>query len=166
MEWLHETRIVFPRLDNKIILAEYKKMSNKKLGFVKANFEQISDFNPEALLLGKKIIIKNKRIKPKEFNIYINHELQKIKNPALRKEIIQHILIHELLHIESEDLITLSKQYGRRKRKKVHIKDFHDKIFERYNLLREKKGIIKIGKREHLDIAIQRILESINWFGK
>ena len=75
-------------------------------------------------------------------------------------------MIHELLHIESEDLITLSKEYDRRKKKKIHINDFEEEVFNRYNKLRELKGIMQIQKREHLQIAIQRILESINWHKK
>lgn len=166
MEWLHESREVFPNLDKKIILSEYKRIGSKTLGFVKAKIKQELDFDPESLLLGNTNKVRKKRLKPKEFKIFINEKLQRIKNPALRKQIVQHILIHELLHIESDDLITLSKEYGRRKKKKIHLKEFKVEIFKRYNKLRELKGIMQIEKREHLDIAINRILETINWWKK
>jgi len=166
IEWLSEAREVFPKLNNKIILVEYKTMGSKKLGFVKTKIEQKLDFDHEALLLGENVKIKKENSKPKEFNIYINQNLQKIKNIALRKEIIQHILIHELLHIENQDLMTLSKEYNRRKKKKIHLNEFEEEIFRRFNQLRRLKGIMEIEKREHLDIAINRILTSINWYEK
>ena len=166
MTWLNEALHVFPILNRKTILADYKKIKSKKLGYVTAKIEQKLDFDPEALLLGKQTDIKKRRLKPKEFKIFINQGLESISNIALRKEVVQNILIHELLHIESEDLITLSKEYDRRKKKKIHINDFEEEVFNRYNKLRELKGIMQIQKREHLQIAIQRILESINWHKK
>lgn len=164
MEWLAEARNVFPSLDKKVVLAEYKRLGRKSLGCVKARIEQKTVFNPEDLLLGKSSEVRKVRVKPKEFTILINQDLQKVRNIALRKEIVQSIMMHELLHIEQEDLVTLSKDYGRRKKKKVHINEFEEEVFERYNKLRETKGIMQIEKKEHLEIAIQRILESINWY--
>jgi len=166
MTWLNEALHVFPTLNRKTILADYKKIKSKKLGYVTAKIEQKLDFDPEALLLGKQTDIKKRRLKPKEFKIFINQGLESISNIALRKEVVQNILIHELLYIESEDLITLSKEYDRRKKKKIHINDFEEEVFNKYNKLRELKGIMQIQKREHLQIAIQRILESINWHKK
>lgn len=164
MEWLAEARNVFPGLDKKVVLAEYKRLGRKSLGCVKARIEQKTVFNPEDLLLGKSSEVRRVRVKPREFTILINQDLQKVRNIALRKEIVQSIMMHELLHIEQEDLVTLSKDYGRRKKKKVHINEFEEEVFERYNKLRETKGIMQIEKKEHLEIAIQRILESINWY--
>lgn len=92
--------------------------------------------------------------------------MHRIGNIALRKQIVQKIIIHELLHIENEDLFTLSKEYNRRKKKKIHVNDFDEEVFKRYNQLRELKGIMQIQRKEHLDIAIQRILETIHWFEK
>ena len=166
MMWLNEALQVFPTLSRKTILAGYKRIKSKKLGYVTAKIEQKLDFDPEALLLGEQTDIKKRRLKPKEFKIFINQDLESISNIALRKEVVQNILIHELLHIESEDLITLSKEYDRRKKKKIHINDFEEEVFNRYNKLRELKGIMQIQKREYLQIAIQRILESINWHKK
>ena len=109
MEWLHEARDVFPSLDKKAIMSEYKGMSPTRLGCVKAKIEQKLDFDPEALLLGQKSTVRKTISKPSEFQIFINSSLQKIGNVALRKQVVQSILIHELLHIEAEDLVTLSK---------------------------------------------------------
>ena len=165
-EWLEETREVFPELKRKKIEADYKLMNHKKLGFVSAKIEKRMNFNAEALLLGEDTTVRHNKIKPKEFKIFINTELQRIKNIALRKQIVQSILIHELIHIENEDLFTLSKEYSRRKKKKIHVHDFEEEVFNRYNKLRELKGIMQIQKHEHLEAAIQRILESMHWFRK
>lgn len=163
MEWLHEARDVFPLLDKKAITSEYKKMGTNRLGCVKAKIEQKLGFDHEALLLGQGPNIRKTIAKPSEFRIFINSSLQKVGNIALRKQVVQSILMHELLHIEGEDLLTLSKQYSRRKKKKIHVKDFENVVFRRFNMLREKKGILQIEKKEHLDIALRRIMDSVRW---
>lgn len=165
-EWLKETLEVFPEIKRKKIEGDYKKINSKRLGYVTARIPREFDLDPEALLLGTTNSVRKKRIKPKGFKIFINERMNKIGNIALRKQIVQHILIHELLHIANEDLFTLSKEYKRRKKKKIHVNEFEDEVFVRFNKLRELKGIMQIQKREHLDIAIQRILESIKWFKK
>ena len=165
-EWLNEALEVFPEIKRKNIEASYKKISSKKLGYVAARIPQDYNLDPEALLLGTSNSVQKKSLKPKEFKVFINDRLNKIENPALRKEIVQHIIIHELLHIANNDLFTLSKDFRRRKKKKIHINEFEDEVFRRFNKLRKLKGIMQIQKKEHLDTAIQRILESIRWFGK
>ena len=166
MNWLHEVRKIFPKLNKKIILTDYKKMSGKSLGYVRTRIEQKFNFDPEALILGTNKKIRKTRTKPKEFYIFINSKLEKIENPELRKQIIQFIMIHELLHVEREDLITLSKQYSKRKKKKVHVNKFENEVLDRYNELRELKDIPRIKEKKHLDVAISKILESINFYGK
>lgn len=164
--WLDECMEVFPEIRRKKIEIGYKKIASKRLGYVSAKIEKTVDFDPEALLLGEETKIKQGKKKPKEFKIFINSKFEKIKNIALRKQIVQNVIIHELLHISNEDLFTLSKEFNRRKKKKIHVNDFEEEVFKRYNKLRELKGIMQIQKKEHLDIAISRILESINWFNK
>jgi len=161
--WLNEVREVFPGLDKKIILTEYKKIVGRGLGYVKARIGQEINFNAEAFILGTNSKIRKKRAMPKEFYIYINNKLQEIKNPELRREIAQFIMIHELLHIEQKDLITLSKQYSRRKKKKIHINSFENEVFERYNQLRERKNLPRIKEESQLKLAISKILDSINF---
>ena len=62
MMWLNEVLQVFPTLNRKTILVDYKKVKSKKLGYVTAKIEQKLDFDPEALLLGEQTDIK-KRIR-------------------------------------------------------------------------------------------------------
>lgn len=166
MTWLHEVREIFPKLDNKIIMADYKKIAKKSLGYVKTKIEEKLNFDPESLILGKDYKIKKRKLKPKEFYVFVNDKLEEIKNLELRKEIIQFIMIHELLHIEKGDLITLSKKYSKRKKKKFHINDFSNEIFEKYNELRELKNMPRIKEKQYLNIAISKILETINFYRK
>lgn len=165
-EWLKECLLVFPEIKRKKIGIDYKEISSKKLGYVSAKIKRKLDFNPEALLLGEKVPIKEKKLKPKEFKIFINHRFHRIENTALRKQVVQNIIIHELLHIGNEDLFTLSKDYNRRKKKKIHVNDFENEVFNRYNQLRVSREIMPIQKKEHLDMAIQKILETIKWSEK
>ena len=165
-EWLKECLLVFPEIKRKKISIDYKEIKSKKLGYVSARIERKVDFDPEALLLGEDTRINEKKVKPKDFRIFINNKFNRINNTALRKQIVQNVIIHELLHIMNEDLFTLSKEYNRRKKKKIHINSFEEEVFNRYNKLRELKSVILIQKKEHLDIAIQRILKSISWFEK
>lgn len=165
-EWLKECLTAFPEIKRKKICINYKKITAKRLGYVSAKIEREIDFDAEALLLGENINIKKKKKKPKEFKIFINDKFENIKNIALRKQIIQYVVIHELLHIANEDLFTLSKDYKKRKKKRIHVNNFDEDVFIRFNKLRESKGIMQIKNRKHLDIAIQKILESIGWFKK
>ncbi len=114
--WKDETMQVFPEIKRKAVRIEYKSMSMKSLGRVKAKIEQKLDFDPEGLLLGEKQDVRRRRLKPKEFVIQINNRIQNVKNEALRKEVVQYVLLHELLHIKGKDLLTLSKDYSRRRK--------------------------------------------------
>lgn len=159
--WLNETLQVFPEIKRKAVRIEYKPMSIKALGRVKAKIEQKLDFDPEALLLGEQQQVRKRRLKPKEFIIHVNNRIQNVKNEALRKEIVQYVILHELLHIQGEDLLTLSKDYSRRKKKKVHVSKFEEEVFKRFNELRRRKGIMEIQKPEHLETAVSRIWETV-----
>jgi len=164
IDWLDECLLVFPEIKRKKININYKKIASKRLGYVSAKIEKSLNFDAEALLLGEYTKINEVKKKPKDFKIFINSRFQKIGNIALKKQIVLQVIIHELLHIMDEDLFTISKDYNKRKKKKIHVNDFKEEVFNRYNKLRELKGIIQIQKKEHLDIAISKILENIGWF--
>ena len=159
--WLDETMQVFPEIKRRAVKIRYKPMSMKTLGRVNAKIEQKLDFDPEALLLGEKQNIRKRRLKPKEFVIQMNSRIQAVKNEALRKEIVQYVILHELLHIKGEDLLTISKDYSRRKKKRIHVSAFESEVFRRFNELRRMRGIMEIEKLEHLEAAVSRIWESV-----
>lgn len=74
-------------------------------------------------------------------------------------------MIHDLLHIENEDLITLSKKYSKRKKKKGHIKDFEEEIFKRFNQLRRINGVMEIEKKRTFRYSDKQNL-AVNKFWK
>ena len=75
MDWLHETRAVFPKLDDLVIFCDYKEMNAKSLGYVRGKVSHMHDFNAEALLLGEEMTIRKKIVKPPEYEIFINSKL-------------------------------------------------------------------------------------------
>ena len=152
---------VFPSLKGKKIECKYKKLPKNTLGRVKGKVFMKRDIDIEALLIEGKVKAKIKREKPKEYEIEINEKFKGIKKEAIRKQIVQHTIIHELLHIENEDLISLTKDYKRRKRKKLHVKEFKNEVFKRYNEVRKLNGLPPIQRREDLDMAIGKIVEEL-----
>jgi hypothetical protein len=159
-EWLEVSRKIFPKLRRRKIGVRYTKMTRKKLGCVTAKIPREFDFDPEALLLGKETPIRKKTTMPDYYQISINQDIQ---NPALRKQVVRHILIHELLHVEYGDLVAQTKSYSQRKRKKFHVADFEQEVFNRFNQIRELENLPTIQKKEHMNAAIQKILASLDW---
>jgi hypothetical protein len=163
MDWFLDCRKVFPKLDKETVHSAYKEMTHKRLGYVSAKMKKVPDFDAEALLLGTSTNVKHSVQKPEVYDIFINQRISKIRHLLLRKQVVQTIMIHELLHVESKDLFTLSKKYSRRKKKRIHTHDFETETFERYNQLRELNDLPKIAKKEYLDEAVHKILQSIGW---
>ncbi|MCX6802995.1 MAG: hypothetical protein NTY48_00295 [Candidatus Diapherotrites archaeon] len=163
MDWLFDCRKVFSSIDKETVHSAYKDMNHKKLGYISAKIVKTPMFDAEALLLGTSTEVRHLVQAPEVYNIFINQRLSKIRHPLLRKHVVQTIMIHELLHVESKDLFTLSKEYSRRKKKRIHTNDFDAETFERYNQLRELNGLPKIAKQEYLDEAVHKILQSIGW---
>ena len=152
---------VFPSLKRIKIECKYKKLPKNTLGRVKGKVLMKREIDIEALLIEGKVKAKIKREKPKEYEIEINEKLKGIKKEVIRKQIVQHTIIHELLHIENEDLISLTKDYKRRKKKKLHVKEFKNEVFKRYNEVRKLNGLPPIERKEDLDTAIGKIVEEL-----
>ncbi len=159
VKWLKECQKAFPEIKRIEIKCFYRKTPKNCLGRVKGEIEIKKDIDAEALLLEGKVKKKIIRKKPKRYEIEINENLKRIKEKAIRKQIVQHIIIHELLHILNEDILSLSKDYKKRKRKKIHVKDFEKEVFQRYNEVRKINGLPPISKQEDLDLAINKVLK-------
>ena len=153
-QWLKECMQVFPSLKRIKIECKYKKLPKNTLGRVKGKVLMKREIDIEALLIEGKVKAKIKREKPKEYEIEINEKLKGIKKEVIRKQIVQHTIIHELLHIENEDLISLTKDYKRRKKKKLHVKEFKNEV-------RKLNGLPPIERKEDLDMAIGKIVEEL-----
>lgn len=158
IEWVFECRKVFPALDKLAIEATYAKTPKKVLGRVKGTVKVLQDFDAkEFLLTGNKKTKNNKKLEER-FIIEINEKLKKAEPIEIRKQIIQHITIHELQHIENKDLLTLSKKYSKRKTKKIHKKDFEEQIHSKYNALRKINGLPEIKNLNDTNNAINKII--------
>ncbi len=120
------------------------------------------EVDPESLLLYGRAEPKIRRKISGDFEIKINEKLRKIKNPAMRKQVVQYVLIHELLHLENKDLLALSKSYGKRKKKRIHVAELEKMAFERFNQLRELTGMPRIRRVEDLKLAINKIASELN----
>ena len=152
---------VFPSLKGIKIECKYKKLPKNTLGRIKGKVFMKRDIDVETLLIEGKAKVKIKREKPREYEIEINEKLKGIKKEVIRKQIVQHTIIHELLHIENDDLISLTKDYKRRKKKKLHVKEFKDEVFKRYNEMRKLNGLLPIERKEDLDMAIGKIVREL-----
>lgn len=156
-EWLFECRIAFPKLKNMTIACEYVPLSQKVLGRIRGKIKREQDIDAEELLLSGKLITKTKKSVEEEFAVQINERLKNIGKHELRKQAVQYIIIHEVLHAENNDLLTLSKSYRKRKIKKIHVKSFNEEVLERFNIVRKSCGLPKISDFRSLDMAVSKL---------
>ncbi len=103
----------------------------------------------------KEVVRINRRIKNNEFYIRINENLKKITDEQLRREVVTSIIVHELLHIERKDLLEHSKNYRKRKHKKIHS-SLEKEALERFNMLREQEGLKPLEKENYIEKEIVR----------
>ncbi len=103
----------------------------------------------------KGIVRINRRIKNNEFYIRINANLEKIADEQLRREVVTSIIVHELLHIERKDLLEHSKNYRKRKHKKIHS-SLEKEALERLNKLRELEGLKPLERENYIEREIVR----------
>lgn len=157
VEWLFECRKVFPKLDKFAIEGAYAPLSYKLLGRMKGAAVSFTDIDAARLLL-EGVADRKRSIKSEnKFQIEVNQNLQKIDPPELRKQVVQHVLLHELMHIDYQDHIVSAKSYARRKRKKFHTKEFEEKIHEKYNAIRKAQGLPEIPDADNVHLAVNKI---------
>ena len=161
IEWLFECREVFPKLDKFAIEGIYAPLSCKLLGRMKGAAVSFTDIDAARLLL-EGIADKKRSLKSEnKFQIEVNQNLQKIGPIELRKQVVQHVLLHELMHIDCQDHIVSAKSYARRKRKKFHTKEFEAKIHEKYNQLRKAQGLPEITNADNVHLAVNKIASKV-----
>ncbi len=157
IEWLFECRKVFPKLDRFAIEGTYAPLSHKLLGKMKGTAVSFTDIDAAKLLL-EGIADKKRSIKSaNKFQIEVNQNLQKIEPAELRKQVVQHVLLHELMHIDYKDHVVSAKSYARRKRKKFHTKEFEERIHEKYNQIRKTQGLPEIPDSDNVHLAVNKI---------
>ena len=77
----------------------------------------------------------------------------------MRKEVVTSIIVHELLHIERKDLLEHSKNYRKRKHKKIHSSLEKDAL-QRLNVLRELEGLKPLERENYIEKEIMRRVSS------
>ena len=62
----------------------------------------------------------------------------------------------------------VSEQKGKVKggKKRIHVSEFENEVFSRFNEVRRLRGIMQIEKKEHLETAISRIWQSVSGLGR
>ncbi|MFH0954494.1 MAG: hypothetical protein V1777_00100 [Candidatus Micrarchaeota archaeon] len=161
--WLNEALRVFPNLAGKDIRAEYKEMSGLDTSVLNYYSKKDLDLDPEGLLLGENTNVRETLVVSPKYEIFVNSRLLRVRTPAIRKPVVQHSIMHHLLAIEEREAIAGDATVEKR-RLVTHSKKFDEKVFQKFNQLRELSGIAKIEKIEHLETAIHRIMHTINWW--
>ena len=153
-ELLTECLKVFKPFRGAYINIDYSLLPRGIAGRVNAEIETVRKRKKPGLFRKETIRI-NHRIKDNEFYIRINNNLAKIYDDKLRKEVVTSIIVHELLHIERKDLLEHSKNYHRRKHKKIHSA-LEKEALERLNTLRRLENLEPLGKKNYLEDEIKR----------
>jgi hypothetical protein len=159
-KWVKDCLAVFPKVKRMRIQISccYAKVPNHVLGRTRGSVMVDRDVDPESLLLKGTADATIRRKMSKNFSIEINSILAGVTNEKMRENTVKNVLIHELMHVERSDLLELSKNYQRRKRKKVHT-GLEEEAFRRYNELREIEGLPKIKNKHDLEAAISKVFE-------
>ncbi len=160
-EWLNECLKVFPELGKKYVaIARYYRLPKKMLSRIRINKLNM-DIDVEALLLHGESKPESRIVLRGFCEIQINNRLKEIENKEVRKQIVQHTMIHNLLYAERKDLETTGKKKGAKQKKKDE-EEFDEEVFQRFNKLRELNGLPPIKKREDLDLAFAKILTKLD----
>lgn len=162
-EWLEECLNVFPKVRRRYhVTCIYAKTPEGTLGRIRGEVTVRREVDPESLLLYGKAMPKIRRKISGDLEIQVNEKLRKIENPLMRKQVVQYLFVHELLHLERKDLLELNKSYGKRTRKRIHIGKFEEMVFERFNQLRELGGMPRIRSKDDLKLAISKIASQLD----
>lgn len=157
-ELLTECLKVFNPFRGAYINIAYGSLPNGIAGRVNAEIETIRKRKKSGFFSKGSVRIKRK-IKNNEFYIRINENLAKISDEKLRKEVVTDIIVHELLHIERKDLLEQSKNYRKRKHKKIHS-SLEKEALQRLNKLRKLEGLKPLEKENYVENEIKRVVSN------
>jgi hypothetical protein len=138
----------------------YNRLPRNVLGRTRGIVTITKDINAESLLLQGASGTKAKKRLHKSFTIEINEALKSIENEKMKEQIVKSVIVHELMHVERKDILELSKDFHRRKRKRVHS-GLENESFERYNALRKAEGLPRIKIKLDFDRAVSKVFSEI-----
>lgn len=165
MRWLKECMNAFPKLKGYKITCRYAKMRPENISITHGSAIVKRDVDPEAVLLNLKgdstaTIIERQS---KKFRIEINQNIRKIRNPLLRKQVIIHSLVGDLVRIEGKRMITKRKEGERRKKKRIPKKEFDEIFLQKFNEVRALSGLPPVANMSNVNAAITKILSEIKF---
>lgn len=159
-EILIECLRVFKPFRGAYISIDYGTLPKGIAGRVNAEIETTRK-RKTSLLTGIESVRLSRRIKNNEFYIRINENLAKIDDKKLRKEVVTSVIVHELLHIKRKDLLEHSKNYRKRKHKKIHA-SLEAEALEKLNLLRKIEGLNPLKNKNYIEKEIAERVNNIN----
>ncbi|EFD92783.1 MAG: hypothetical protein BJBARM5_0457 [Candidatus Parvarchaeum acidophilus ARMAN-5] len=165
IEFLKDCMRVFPTFRGAYINIGYNDMPKKVLGRVNAEIEITRRRRFYGLLRTHSSLSLSRKVKNREFYIRINLLFTEIKDEKLRADVVKSIIVHELLHIERNDLIESSKNYGRRKHKKIHGALDKEALI-RLNSLRKLDGLPVLDKKNYIEDEISALLSESEFIKK
>lgn len=159
-KWLKDCLRVFQRVKRMRIeiTCGYKELPRNVLARTRGKVTVNRDVNPESLLINGVPNARSKKVLHKSFSIEVNAIAKNIENAKLREQVVKNVLVHELIHIERKDILELSKNYHKRRRKRIHT-GIDDEAFNRYNELRAMDDLPKIASKRDLDESVSKVLE-------
>lgn len=161
--WLEECIKAFPKLKDYKISCRYAMLRQNLVFTTHSSVTTMRNVEPEEVLLKGDSNVTITRKESKSFKIDMNQNLRKIRIPILRKQVVQYYLISELVRIDNLELVVVSKEGERAKRRCLPKKEFEEKLHQKFNELRAASGLPPIGNMENVEKAISKILSEITF---
>ena len=160
-EWLNECLKVFPKLGKNVVTARYYRLPKKVVSRIKMYSLGLKGIDVEALLLRGESKKDVKVDLSEIYEIQVNRTLSRIENAEVRKQLVQHTIVHNLLHAERKDLKNPDKN-KKDKQNEEYKKGFEEEVFQRFNKLRELNGLPIIKNRKDLELAFNKVLTELD----
>lgn len=161
--WLQECMKAFPKLKDYRISCRYARIAPNLVFTTHSSVTTTRNVEPEEVLLKGDSNVTITRNESKAFKIDMNQNLRKIRNPLLRKQVVQYHLVSELARIDDLELVVTTKEGERTKRKRMPKKEFDEKLRLKFNELRAASGLAPIGNMENVERAVSKILSEITF---
>lgn len=161
--WLQDCMKAFPKLKDYKITCKYARLRPNLVFTTHSSVTAIRNVEPEEVLLKGDSNVTITRKESKSFKMDLNQNIRKIRNPLLRKQVMQYYMISELVRIDNLELVTTVKEGERAKRKRMPKKEFDEKLRLKFNELRAASGLAPIGNMENVERAVSKILSEITF---
>ncbi len=163
MDWLNECMKAFPNLKKYTIACGYAKTPEHIMGRLHSSVAINREVNAEEVLLGGKSAVIVREETSKDFRIEINTKLRNIRNPLLRKQVVMHTIIYELVRIDNMNMVIVRKEGERTRRMRLNKKEFEEEFLRKFNEVRALSGLPPVANMANVNAAIAKILSEIKY---